>query len=266
MTKFIDLSDCRLNVCDVGTGPVLLFVHGFPLDCTMWLEQVNTFAASHRVIAPDLRGFGQSTGAGETIAMSQLADDLAALLDTLDVQEPVTLCGLSMGGYVAWEFWRRHKARLARLILCDTRAVGDTPEAARGRQMLASKVLSQGSSAAAEAMLPKLLAQSTATTRPDVVKTLKQTILDTRPDTIAGALRGLATRDDFSSLLPQIAVPTLVLCGAHDAISPPAEMRGLAAAMPNARFVEIPDAGHMSVLEAPVAANAAIREFLEVNL
>lgn len=262
MQKTIDLADCRLNVLDEGSGPVLLFAHGFPLDHTMWREQVAAFAASHRVIAPDLRGFGQSTGAGETVSMSQLADDLAALLDKLNIHEPIALCGLSMGGYVAWEFWRRHGARLAKLIMCDTRAVADMPEQARGRQVLAAKVLSQGASAAADAMLPKLLAPSTATTRPELVDSLRQTILATAPATLAAALRGLAARDDFSGLLAQVAVPALVLCGTHDAISPPAEMRGIAAAVPSARFVEIADAGHMSVLENPAAVNAAIREFL----
>lgn len=264
MYQTIDLPDCRLNVLDEGSGPVLLLVHGFPLDHSMWREQVAAFAASHRVIAPDLRGFGKSTGASETISMSQLADDLVILLDRLDIHEPVTLCGLSMGGYIAWEFWRRHGARLARLIVCDTRAVADTPEGARGRQMLAAKVLSQGSSAAAEAMLPKLLAPATATTRPELVDSLQQTILATAPATLAAALRGLAARDDFSGLLSQISVPTLMLCGAHDAISPPAEMRGMAAAMPSARFVEVADAGHMSVLESPAAVNGAIREFVGV--
>src|SRR5689334_15957289 len=140
---FIDLPTCRLNVLDQGAGPVLLFVHGFPLNHSMWREQVAALGDGHRIIAPDLRGFGQSTGAGETITMAQLADDLAALLDALNIVEPITLCGLSMGGYVAFEFWRRHTSRLARLILCDTQAGADTPEAARGRLELAAKVLAQ---------------------------------------------------------------------------------------------------------------------------
>lgn len=262
MLKTIDLSDCRLNVLDEGAGPPLLLVHGFPLDHTMWREQITEFASSHRVIAPDLRGFGQSTGAGDVITMSQLADDLVDLLHRLNVHEPVTFFGLSMGGYVAWEFWRRHSAKLARLVLCDTRAVADTPEGARGRQMLAAKVLAEGSSAAAESMLPKLVAPATASDRPELVESLRQMILATAPATIAAALRGLAARDDFTSLLPQITVPALVVCGEHDSISPPDEMRGIAVALPQARFVEITAAGHMSVLESPAAVNAAMREFL----
>src|SRR5688572_24046563 len=101
MLNAVSLADCRLNVLDQGAGPPLLLVHGFPLDHTMWREQAAAFSKSHRVIAPDLRGFGKSTGAGEVLTMSSLADDLAALLDAMQIREPVTFCGLSMGGYVA---------------------------------------------------------------------------------------------------------------------------------------------------------------------
>lgn len=271
MTKDVQLADCRLHVLDEGRGPVLLLVHGFPLDHSMWREQASGLAGAHRVVAPDLRGFGlsvvpslhgRSQDALDTISMAQLADDLAALLDALGIQEPITLCGLSMGGYVAFEFWRRHGSRLARLILCDTQAVADTPEAARGRFELADKVLSQGAMVVAEAMLPKLISPANMSRLPAVVEAVRQMILRTPPATIAAALRGLAGRDDFTSRLSQIDVPSLVICGQHDAICPPEKMRGLAAALPNARYVEIAGAGHVAPLESPAEVNAAVREFL----
>ncbi|MEO8496540.1 MAG: alpha/beta fold hydrolase [Planctomycetota bacterium] len=260
--KTVKLSDATLNVADVGSGPTLLLVHGFPLDHSMWQHQLESLSDAYRVVAPDLRGFGASTGATETITMERFADDLAELLDRLDIAEPVTFCGLSMGGYVAWQFWRRHASRLARLILCDTRAAADSEDAARGRGEMAKRVLSEGSTIIAEAMLPKLFAESTIREQADIVEATRQVMQATAPMTVAGALRGMAQRPDMTSELPKIDVPTLVICGEHDAIVPVAEMRSIADVLPNASFVAVPRSGHMAPLEAPEAVNAAIRSFL----
>jgi pimeloyl-ACP methyl ester carboxylesterase len=194
--------------------------------------------------------------------MQQMADDLAGLLDALAVREPIVFCGLSMGGYVAWQFALRHRPRLSRLILCDTRAIADTPEAAAGRLKTAERVLTEGPGVVAEAMLPKLFAPDTAQNQPQVVEATRQVILQTKPAGIAAALHGLAQRPDVTEHLPRIDVPTLVICGEHDAISPPAEMEQFATKMPQARFVKIAGAGHMAPLEAPQAVNVAIKEFL----
>lgn len=261
--KTIKLHDVTLDITDVGSGPTLLLVHGFPLDHSMWRHQLESLGDRCRVIAPDLRGFGASTGATDTITMEQLADDMAELLDALEITEPITFCGLSMGGYVAWQFWQRHASRLARLILCDTRAVADTEEAARGRSAMAQRVLSEGSAIVAEAMLPKLFADKTVREQPDMVEATRQVMLATAPVTIAGALRGMARRPDMTSQLPNVNVPTLVICGEQDAISTVDEMRSIADALPNARFVEVPGSGHMTPLEDPITVNAAIRSFLD---
>ncbi|MCA9143150.1 MAG: alpha/beta fold hydrolase [Planctomycetaceae bacterium] len=260
--KTVKLHDATLSFTDVGTGPVLLLVHGFPLDHSMWQPQLESLSDTYRIIAPDLRGFGASGGATETITMEQFADDMAALLDALGINEPITFCGLSMGGYVAWQFWRRHAARLSRLILCDTRAIADSEEVARGRAMMAERVLSEGSSIVAEAMLPKLFAEATARDDSNTVEATHRVMAATAPAAVAGALRGMALRPDMTKELPNIDVPTLVICGEHDVISPPDEMRSIADKLPNATFVEIAGSGHMSPLEAPAAVNAAIRDFL----
>lgn len=260
--KTIKLHDTTLNVADVGSGPVLLLVHGFPLDHSMWRHQLESLSDDYRVIAPDLRGFGASTGATETITMEQLADDLAELLDALDIAEPITCCGLSMGGYVAWQFWQRHASRLARLIVCDTRAIADSEEAARGRRDMANRVLSDGATIIADAMLPKLFSEKTVREQADTVAATRQVMQSTAPKAVAGALRGMAQRPDMTSALPNIDVPTLVICGEHDVISTIDEMRSIADALPNAIFVEVPDSGHMTPLEDPQTVNAAIREFL----
>jgi len=252
----------KLAFVDQGQGPVLMLVHGFPLDHTMWNGQINPLGRHCRVIVPDLRGFGASDVTSGTTTMAQMADDLARLLDALAIDQPVVLCGLSMGGYVAMEFYRRHAARLKGLILCDTRATADTPEAAAGRRETARRVLEEGPGFLAETMLPKLLAETTFANHPRVAEVLRQTIRDGSPEGIAAAARGMAERADSRDLLPRIGCSTLVVVGAADAIAPPAEMRAMAEAIPDARLVIVPDAGHMSPAENPAAFNAAVLEFV----
>jgi 3-oxoadipate enol-lactonase len=258
----VQAGEVRLNVVERGSGAPLLLVHGYPLDHTMWHGQLDGLADHWRVIAPDLRGFGQSDVKPGTASMDQMADDLARLLDALKVTRPVVLCGLSMGGYVAWQFVLRHDSRLAKLVLCDTRAIADTPEAAAGRRKSADKVLAEGPAVAAEALLPKLFAAQTYQMQPQIVEATRQVILRTHPAGIAAALLGMAERPDVTSRLAQIDIPALLICGQHDGISPPDEMRQIAAKMPHAHYVEITAAGHMAPLEQPEAVNAAIREFL----
>lgn len=257
------LSEVALHVVTSGSGPVLLLVHGFPLDHGMWQGQFAELADSYRLIAPDLRGFGRSEpGSEPTITMGRMADDLAELLDALRVTEPVTLCGLSMGGYVALAFWSRHEERLGRLILCDTRAAADTPEAAAGRLATAAAVLDQGTDQLTEGLLERLFAARTWQDSPALVESTRQVMRRTPAPAVAAALRGMAQRDDMTEALPRIHVPALVICGEHDLISPPDEMRGMAAALPRAEYVPIAGAGHMAPLEQPAAVNRAIRRFL----
>lgn len=258
-----NVAQMQWNGMDQGSGPPLLLVHGFPLDHTMWVGQIDELADKHRVIAPDLRGFGSSTVTAGTVTMEQMADDLACLLDALEIRDPVTFCGLSMGGYVAWQFFRRHRAKLARLILCDTRAQADTDQAAALRRETAERVLAEGPGFVADAMIDKLFAPTTHSDHPGRIQATRDTILSTAPDGIAAAARGMAQRPDMTRLLPEIDVPTLVLCGRHDAISTVDEMRQIAAAIPAARFVEISAAGHMAPLENPAEVNQAIRLFLD---
>lgn len=251
-----------------GKGPPIVFLHGFPLDHSMWESQIDSFASSYRVIAPDLRGFGGSslpTNEPEKAVstMAEMADDLVQNLEFLEIQEPIVLCGLSMGGYVAFEFWRRHRTRLAGLILCDTRAAADTPEAAQGRLDTAAKVLAAGNTEAlTEGMIPKLFAPLTIEKQPDIVTKMRERMLATSPAGAAAALRGMAERIDFRPKLANIELPTLAIVGEHDAISPPDEMRAFVKQIPEATLEVIPRAGHMAPMENPGPVNAAIRRFL----
>jgi pimeloyl-ACP methyl ester carboxylesterase len=261
----VKLDGVELNVADRGRGPVVLFVHGFPLSHKMWQAQLDALAGQYRVIAPDLRGFGENAPADGTVSMERFADDLNALLDALAIDEPVTFCGLSMGGYVAWPFVRKYRRRLASLILCDTRSAADTLQARATRWMLAQQALLIGVQPVVDAMLPRLFSAGTLERRKEVVDEVRAMIAATPLSSMAAALRGMAERPDSTPLLPEIKVPTLVVAGAEDKITPADEMRRVAQAIPGAEFVEIADAGHMAPMENPDAVNAAVTGFLKAT-
>lgn len=258
----VTLGAVSLSFIDEGEGETILFLHGFPLNKRMWSYQFQHFRSSHRVIAPDLRGHGNSTVSPGKVTMRQMAEDVIALLDALSVERNVTLCGLSMGGYVAWEFWQLAAARLRRLILCDTRAAADTEEVARGRQMMAHEVVRSGAAVIADAMPLKLLSPQTQNTAPHKAAAVREMILATDVQGIAASQRGMAVRADFADRASSIEVPTLIVCGGEDSITPPDEMRSLHASMERSHYVEIPGAGHLAPWEQPAPVNAAIQSFL----
>jgi pimeloyl-ACP methyl ester carboxylesterase len=261
----ISVGDIDLNVIDEGRGPVLLLVHGFPLDHTMWLGQIRHFSKTNRVIVPDLRGFGQSGVTTGTVTMQRYADDLARLLDAMRIQEPVCVCGLSMGGYIAFQFFQHHRRRLKSLILCDCRSVADDEAGKKNRENVATRVLKEGPDFLATALAEKLFAKKRLEAKDPIVTETQTLIRRTHPEGIAAASRGMAARPDVTGVLASIDVPTLVIVGEEDAISPAKEMRTIADGIPGARFAEIKRAGHMSPLEDPAAVNAAIEEFLKAG-
>jgi pimeloyl-ACP methyl ester carboxylesterase len=175
----------------------------------------------------------------------------------------VVLCGLSMGGYIAFAFCRKHATRLWGLILCDTRAESDTPEAAAARLQTADRVFREGPGFVADSMLPKLLGPQTLAERPEIVAAVRKVILASDPRGIAAALRGMTQRPDSTPLLSAITCPTLVLVGQLDKLSPPDQMQAIAGQIPNSRFVVIPNAGHLTPVEQPAATTAAIEAFLD---
>ena len=167
-----------------------------------------------------------------------------------------------MGGYVAWQFVRKYAGRLRALVQCDTKAAADTDEARVVRLKMADQISEWGSARVAEMMGPKLLAKRSFEAKPRVVAEVRRVVEATSPAAIACAQRGMATRPDMTGLLTSIRVPTLVLVGQEDVICPPAEMRAIANAIPNAQFVEIKGAGHMTTMENPAAVNNAFASFL----
>jgi pimeloyl-ACP methyl ester carboxylesterase len=240
-----------------GSGRPLVLVHAFPFDGRMWRETAEALAGKCRVLLPDLRGFGGSDVGDEEPSIAGMADDLALLLDHLGI-ERAAVGGMSMGGYVALAFAARHRARLERLILADTRATADTDKARAGRADSLALVEKQGVPALVERQLAALLSPSASEAVRERVRELGR---QSRAGVCAG-IRALRDRPDRQAELAAITCPTLVMVGTMDQISPPAEVAALARAIPNARLTEIPGAGHLSNLERPDAFVAAIAEFI----
>ncbi|MEO6713022.1 MAG: alpha/beta hydrolase [Mycobacteriales bacterium] len=258
----------QLHLIETGSGAPLVLLHAFPLNSSMWAAQVEALGDSWRVICPDQRGFGGSLLPDADVdaapSLDALADDLAELLDARRISEPVVLAGLSMGGYVVMAFWRRHRERVRALVLADTKASADSPEAAAGRERIAAEVVSAASSAQlVDELTPTLLGSTTRSERPLVLGRVKALVESAPPDAVAWAQRAMAARPDSFADLRTVDVPALVIVGVEDAISPPADARAMADAMPGARLVQIPAAGHLSAIEAPDDFNAALGSFLD---
>lgn len=240
-----------------GSGKPLVLLHAFPLDGRMWRQTAQALSGRCRVIVPDLRGFGESAlGRGEP-SIANMADDVAALLDSLSIPR-ATVGGLSMGGYVALAFAARHRTRLERLILADTRAAADSSAARASRAEALDLVEKAGVAAFVERQLVALLSPAAS----EAVRSEARGLCDQPLETVRAGILALRDRPDRRAELAAIACPTLAIVGKEDRISPPAEMAEIALAIPGARLVEIAGAGHLSNLENPTAFVAAIETFI----
>jgi pimeloyl-ACP methyl ester carboxylesterase len=253
--------DIEMAYDEAGAGVPVVLLHGFPFNRTLWREQIEVLKDSHRVVAPDLRGHGETTVTTEPATMEEMARDVAALLDELQIGRPV-LGGLSMGGYVALAFCRLFPRRVRALLLADTRAQADTEDGKRTREETARRALAEGMSSIADAMLPKLLAHTTHMKHPDKVERVREMILSTKPEGAASALRGMAERRDQTSLLANILQPTLIVVGSEDQLTPPADSETMRREIRGSRLELIEGAGHVSNVERPAEFNAALTKFL----
>jgi 3-oxoadipate enol-lactonase len=250
-----------LSYQERGTGrPALVLLHGFPLDWRVWDAQVTALSDRHRVIAPDLRGFGKSPST-TSITMESIADDVHALLESLGAL-PMIVGGLSMGGYAALAYARKYPQDLKGLVLVDTRSGADTPEGKQGRQKMIELVNAHGATAVADQMFPKMLAPDSATKRPGVAKRLRDIMENAPPKTIATALAAMRDRPDYTGDLKNIKVPTLIIVGEHDAITPPPMAEAMHREIAGSQLVLVKGAGHMTPMEQPEQVNEALRKFV----
>lgn len=251
----------EFNYVSHGVGPTLVLLHAFPLNMRMWEPQIKVLADVCHVVAMDLRGFGSSQRTDGDFTLEDLARDVQALLFKLGHQR-VVICGLSMGGYIALQYAKLFPDEVRGLVLADTRAGADTAEARDKRMAMVEEVSTRGVRGVAQTFPANVVSKRTAETQPAVMEQLKTWIADTDPSTIAGAQRAMAARSDSIEFLSEIRVPTLVIVGEEDGVTPPAESERMAQLIHGATLVTIPGAGHLSNLENPEAFNRAISSFM----
>jgi len=258
----IKTNGISIDYRDEGTGTPVIFIHAFPLNQTMWDDQLRALQNHCRAITIDLRGFGRSDAPQGPYLMDQMSSDVRGLMTALEIDRAV-LVGLSMGGYVSLSFFRNYPHCVRAMVLADTRASADTAEGRERRLQSAERAETAGGRAIAQDMIPLLLGHTTRGNRPDVVERVRAMIEANSPVGIAGAQRGMAERRDSTDLLPAINLPTLILVGDEDTITNVGEAQDLSVAIRGARFRVLEGAGHLSNIESPQAFNAALIEFLE---
>ncbi len=266
-----------INVKIAGSGYPVLFVHGFPLDATIWNETMDAIAsAGYQCIAPDLRGFGGSSLIQTKLTIGDLAEDLDQVRQAIIGDVPFVLVGLSLGGYVALEYWARHAKHLRGLVLTNTKPSTDTSEARQGRLDMGRKALSDGTWNAVSPMLSKLISDASREQSPNEQSTneqneqsptlsdrLQQMMSAVPPTTIDFIQQAMANRQSFVERLSKIQLPTLVIAGEADKISPPDENREWSARLPHSELHIIPGAAHLPMVEQPKAFAQKLHDFLE---
>lgn len=246
----------------IGSGPAVVLLHPFPVHHGFWKLVAQDLSSRYRLLIPDLRGHGESETGDGPATMAKHAADLERLLDHTGMTAAV-FTGVSIGGYVLWEFWRRHRARVRALIVCNTKAQADTDEARSNRLKAAEDVLKRGTEPFIASMLPKLLGRSTLENRPDLVEEARRMMQKMSPQNVAQVQRGMAERPDSVKTLESIDVPTMVVTGDEDTLTPLGDAELIAKHVRGSRLRVIPRGGHYSLFEQPHAGTQLIRQFLD---
>ena len=255
------INNIDITYDDTGSGPAVVLIHGYPFNRSMWAEQVSALADSYRVVTLDLRGHGESESSTGASTMKLMAQDVAALMDELQIDRAV-IGGLSMGGYVTLAFYQLFAERVEKLLLADTRAQADTEEAKATRGDQVQQIQADGMTGIVNGMLPKLLSPETVSKQPEIVKRVRDMMMHTSPEGAIGALRGMAEREDQTERLSQINVPALIVVGKEDPITPVADSQKMHERIAGSQLVVIENASHVSNIEQPEQFNRALREFL----
>jgi 3-oxoadipate enol-lactonase len=258
----ISSGDAEIFYEVLGSGPPVVLLHPFPANHELWKPAAQSLVTRYRVILPDLRGHGDS-GVGQSPAtMEKHAADIARILDHEEIAR-APFAGVSIGGYVLFEFWRKNAVRVETLALCNTKAQADTPEARAGRLQSAAEVIERGTEPFFESMLPKLLGKTTYATRPDLVEGALRMMRKMSTEDVAMVQRGMAERRDSVETLKAINVPTLVVTGDEDILTGVAEAEVMRRNIPDCRMKVIAKAGHYSPWEQPEEVGKLLRQFLD---
>lgn len=260
---FLDINGFKMASESQGQGPPLLFIHGFPLNRRMWEPQMGPFSVKSQVLAPDLRGHGNSEPIEGPYSIDMLVDDCVALLDALDIEQPAVVCGLSMGGYITLAMYRRYPERICGLILAATRAGAEPLEGKANRDKAIAQVEKDGTAPITDSMLPKLMSPRTYETNPDLVRQVKSIMTSTSVPGMIGALESMKTRPDSTPLLSEITVPTLIIHGVDDQLIPLQEAHSIHTAIADLTICLMSSAGHLPNVEQPERFNQVVKEFLE---
>jgi 3-oxoadipate enol-lactonase len=253
-----------ISVCYDGLGygdMPMVFIHGFPFSKSSWQPQMDFFKSSHRVIAYDIRGFGKSTSGKEKPSINLLADDLINFLDALEI-EKVIACGLSMGGYILLNAVNRFQKRFKAIILSDTQCIADSHEVKEKRNETIRHIESGGQNAFAEEYVKNIFCKESLSEKKEIVNKIKEIIISTSAETVVETLSALKQRWETCSVLHEISVPALILCGEEDMVIPFAQSEFLHKHIANSVLHSIGKAGHLSNLEQPEEFNGHIKDFI----
>ncbi len=254
-------SDAQLYYKVIGDGPAVVLLHPFPLNHSFWAAIVPKLSSRFRAITPDLRGHGTSQLGDGPATMQKLAGDLAQICREEKTGKAVFV-GVSIGGYLLFEFWRRYREQVGALVLANTRAGAETSQSKAARLGAAEQVLREGTARFIEEMLSRLLSQSTRTNRPDIVDAARKMMQAMSADDVAGVQRGMAERPDSIATLATIDVPTLIIAGEEDSV-PRDEFELMQQRIAGSELRVISDAGHYAALEKPEEFGALLRRFLD---
>jgi 3-oxoadipate enol-lactonase len=261
MTR-IKSNDAEIFYLTLGDGPAVVLLHPFPVHHEFWLPVAETLATRYRLVLPDLRGHGDSGVGDGPATMQKHAADVARVMDDAEVGR-APLIGVSIGGYVIFEFWRQYRGRVAALALCNTKAPADTAEARAGRLQAAADVLERGTEPFFESMIPKLFGESTRDNRPDLVDRALGMMRKMSPEDIAQVQRGMAERQDSMDTLKTINVPTLIVTGDEDIMTGINEAERMRKHIASSQLRVIPRAGHYSPWEQPAEVAKLLSNFLD---
>ena len=262
MNLILNINNLNLSYDDVGEGNIpIIFLHGFPFDKSMWAKQLDFFATTNRVIAIDIRGFGKSTDETTPLSIDLFSDDLMLFMNQLNISKAI-ICGLSMGGFIALNAQARFPDRFEAIILCDTQCIADTIEVKLNRYQTIDEIALNGTLNFNEAFIKKVFCKNSFTNKQEIVTQLRSVVMANPEQIIVNGLKALAERSETCSTLSEINIPTLIICGREDEVTPLEQSEFLHISIKASALHIIDDAGHVSNIEQPEEFNNEVSKFL----